>query len=235
MNITSVTGYAFVDPWITAIITGIVATVALAFSFSLGYFFAKAINTAIRTVLAQTKLERWVDAHGLSNALLGFRVTQIITVWIKVFTIVAFLGFGFSLVEGYLGVNLFVTQEIIIPFKNYLIGLAQSLILICGALFIGKYISNEVKSGEFLFSNQISGAIHIAIAYFVIVSTLPSLLPNVGAQIAMLLTYLLMALVAGIGLAIGLAFGLGLKDVISKSAVKNQATIEKYIISLGKR
>ncbi len=235
VSFASLTGVALVDIWLSAIITAVIAVITLGISFTVGYYIAHALNTAIKTLLEKAGLEKWVDDHELSNALLGFRITQVITIWVKTFVIVASLGFGFSAVEGFIGASFFVTQEIILPFTDYLLGIATSLIVIGGALFIAKFISNEVKKGDILFSHQIAGAVHLAIAYFALIAVLPTLLPGPGTEIASLLTFFLQALVVGIGLAIGLAFGLGLKEVVSKSALKHQGAFEKYVVNIGKK
>ena len=219
-----------VAPWVNAIVISIIAAITLAIAFVVGYYVANFVVKIIKMALERAKLEQWIDDHNLGSAMLGFRVTQIIGVWVKVFVITAAIGTGFALIQTDLPV-----VEVINDFLSYLGTLASSLIIIGGALFIAKYVSNQVKEGDFLFSTQVAGAIYIAIAYFVVVATLPSLLPGAGARLAELLFTLLLALVAGVGLAIGLAFGLGLKDVISKSALKNQAAIEKYVVKLGKK
>jgi len=235
VSFANLTGFPLVDVWLSAIITGVIAAVTLAIAFVIGYYVAKAINTAIRTAMEKAQVEKWVDDHGLGNALLGFRITQIITVWVKAFVIVAALGFGFSAIEGYLGTDLFVTSQIILPFKEYLTGIASSLIVVAGALFIAKYISNHVKKGDFLFSHHIALAIYGVIAYFVVVATLGTFLGAPGTEIAGIMKDVLIILVYAIAAVIALAFGLGLKDTVSKAASKNQTAIEKYILQLGKK
>ena len=236
VDIATLTGIGLIDIWLSAIITGVIAAITLAIAFVVGFYIAKAINTAIKKALEQAKVEKWIDDNGLGNALLGFRITQIVTVWLKVFIIVAALGFGFSAIEGYLGVSVpFVTERILAPFNNWLLALPQALVIVAGGLFIAKYVSNQVKKGNIAFGHHVASAIYIAVGYFVILLTVEIFLPVAGEKVAQLLTYLLIALVAGVGLAIGLAFGLGLKDVISKSATKNQAQIEKYFVNLGKK
>ena len=217
-------------PWVDAIVLAVIAAVTLAVAFVIGKAVANAVDTVIKKALEKAKVEKWIDEQNLSSALLGFRLTQIISIWVRVFIITAAIGTGFALIQSDL-----LIVDLINNFLDYLGTLASSLILIGAALLIAKYISNQVKEGDMLFSTQIAGGIYLAIAYFVAVATLPALLPGPGAQIATLLTYLLMALVVGIGLAIGLAFGLGLKEVISKSALKNQSAIEKYIVKLGRK
>ncbi len=219
-----------VAPWAEAITASVIAVLVIALAFVVGFYVSKYIAQIIEMALQKAKVEKWIDDNSLGTALLGFRLTQIIVVWVKVYIIAAAIGTGFALVSSDLPI-----VATINGFIEYMGTLASSLVIIVGALFIAKYISNEIKKGDVLFSTQIAGAIHLAIAYFVAVSTLPNLLPGPGEVIADLLTFFLQALVVGIGLAIGLAFGLGLKDVISKSAAKNQAAIEKYIVNLGKK
>ncbi len=235
VNFANLTGVPLVDVWLSAIITGVIAAIVLAISFGIGFYVAKAINTAIKKALEAAKLEQWIDDHNLGSALLGFRVTQIITVWLKAFVIVAALGFGFSAVESYLGTDLFVTRQIILPFKDYLLGIASSVIVVAGALFIGKYVSNNIKRGKFVFSEHIALAIYGIVAYFALVATLESFLGLPGKEIAALMKDILMAFVYAIAAIIALAFGLGLKDAVSKAAVKNQTAIERYITKLGKK
>lgn len=220
----------WLTPWIEVIVLAVIAAATLVVMFLIGKAVANVVDSIIKKALEKAKVEKWIDEQNLSSALLGFRLTQIISVWVRVFIITAAIGTGFALIQSGLPI-----VDLINDFLSYLGTLASSLILIGGALFIAKYVSNQVKEGDMLFSTQIAGAIYIAIAYFVAVATLPALLPGPGTQIATLLTYLLMALVVGIGLAIGLAFGLGLKEVVSKSALKNQAAIEKYITKLGRK
>ena len=239
ISVQEITGAPVVDIWliplVSALITAIIAIATISVAFVVRYQVAKYINKAIKLTSEKAKVEKWIDDQGLTNALLGFRLTQIVTVWIWAYVIVAAIGSGFSIVFGSEFFLIKTGTGMVTNFLRYLENIAPSIVIVVVSLFIAKYISNNVKSGKSLFSHHVAIGIYGVVAYFALVATLGSFLGAPGAEIAGLMQSILLIFMLAIAAVIALAFGLGLRDTVAKAAAKNQTAIEKYIINLGKK
>jgi hypothetical protein len=129
--------------------------------------------------------------------------------------------------------------SIIQGFLNYLPLLAQGLVLIVATLYVAAFISNTIKSKKDLFmSHQLALGVQLFLGYLAIVMALPLILPGLGTQIQILenlLVLFIQAVILAFGLAVGLSFGLGLKDPISKAALKNQDIFDSLFARFKKK
>jgi hypothetical protein len=208
-------------------------SVAIIFAvlFIVGLIVAKIVNGVIKEVLKRGRLEEIIKSKGLENALLGFRVTQIITTLVGLYIVLVFLAAAADIVM--IGSLIYTLTGLI----SYLSSFSQGVIIIAIVLFIATYVTNVIKSsGRFLFAKQIASVIKFIIAYLGLILALPLLLPNSSVEVLTdILTLTMQALVVAFGLAFGLALGLGLKDPISKAATKNQALFDEVFSRVGKR
>lgn len=187
----------------------------------LGLLAAKILNSIIKKLLLKGELEERIIAKNLQGALLGFTVTRIVTVLVKLYVVLAFLGAAANIA----GIAFF--TSLITGLISYLASLSQGIIIISALLFIATYLTNTFKDGKFIFARQIALAVKATIAYIGLILALPLILPN--ATVSVLANLLLLAgsaVVVAFGLGVGLALGLGLKDAVSKAATKNQALFD---------
>lgn len=226
-----------ITSWTNTILLVIVAVLAVLVFFGIGYLIARIINMVAKHFLEKIKLEEFIAEYGLSKALLGFTVTQIVTVYIKLYVVLASLGFGIALAESLAGMKIpFLTEVVLAPFISYLGVLAQGIVVIVAALFIATYLANTIRGSKMLMGRQLAVAIQILIAYVALILALPSVLPNIDTTVFLkILEYFMLALIFAFGLGTGLAFGLGLKDSISKAANKNQKIFDDMIERIGRR
>lgn len=226
-----------ITSWTNTILLVIVAVLAVLVFFGVGYLIARVINMVVRHFLERIKLEEFIAERNLSKALFGFTVTKIVTIYIKLYVVLASLGFGIALAESLTEMTIpFLSQYVIVPFISYLGILAQGIVIIVAALFIASYIANTIRESKMLMGRQLAVALQLLIAYIALILALPSILPNIDPTIFLkLLEYFMLALIFAFGLGTGLAFGLGLKDPISKAATKNQKIFDDIISRFGRK
>ncbi len=207
--------------------------VAIVFAvlFIVGLVVAKIVNSVIKEILKKGKLEDAIKAKGLENALLGFKVTQVITTLIGLYVVLVFLGAAADIVS--IGSFTATINGLI----GYLASFSQGVIIVGIVLFIATYITNVIKkSGKFLFAKQAASVLKFVIAYLGLILALPLLLPEATTNVLTdILALAIQALVVAFGLAVGLALGLGLKEPISKAATKNQNLFDEVFAKVGKR
>lgn len=230
-----------VSSWVNTVLIVVLAVIAILVFFGIGYLVARIVNMVIHRFLESIRLEEFIKEHNLSGALLGFTVTQIVTVYVKVYIVLASLGLGINLAEQlsaqYAGLHIpFITENVLEPFLAYLPVLAQGIIIVVVALFVAKYLANTIRASKMLMGRQLAVAIQILIAYVSLVLALPLILPQINTAIFLkLLEYFFLAIIFAFGLGAGLAFGLGLKEPISKAATKNQKIFDDVVSKLGRK
>ena len=208
-------------------INAVLAVLVVLIFLALGYLVAAVVTGIVKLALGKLKVEEIIKSRGLENALLGFTVTQIVGVILKVYIMFLFLGTASDTID--LG---FFTQ-MIGSVLNYIPSLVQGVVIISAVLFVGTYISNTIKKEKKIgLAQQIALGVQVLIAYIGLLLALPLLLPGVGDRILVLerlLELFLSAIVIAVGLGAGLAIGLGLKDSVAKVASRNEEMIESLI------
>lgn len=214
-----------------SVIQLVLAVIIVAAFFVLGYALAKIVNMIIKRALEGIKLEEHIKNLGLDKALMGFNLTHIITIFVKVFIIFAFLGAAAEVI------NISFFSKVVSGFLNYLPSLAQGVAVIVGAMFISTYIVNYLLADrQVRFSQYISVGFKVFVMYMALILALPLVMPNVNTEpLVSILTYLLLAMVIAVGLATGLALGLGLKEPIEKAALKNQDSFDEFFGKIIKK
>lgn len=204
-----------------------------AVAFIVGIVIAEIVTRIIKEIFKRGKLEERIRARGLQNALLGFNLTQIITVLLKVYIVFTFLGAATDIASVQFLTN--IVQMLL----NYLASFSQGVAIIVATLFVAAYITNIIKKQQrVLFAKQLALGLQIFIGYIALILALPLILPNVGGEAAILsrlLELLITAIIVAFGLAVGLSLGLGLKDPISKAAQKNQQLFDDVFSKIGKK
>ncbi len=154
--------------------------VAIVFAvlFLVGLVVAKIVNSVIKEILKKGKLEDTIKAKGLENALLGFKVTQVITTLIGLYVVLVFLGAAADIV------NIGSFTGTINGLIGYLASFSQGVIIVGIVLFIATYITNVIKkSGKFLFANQAASVLKFIIAYLGLILALPLLLHKIHSYL----------------------------------------------------
>ncbi|MFH1240204.1 MAG: hypothetical protein V1672_03225 [Candidatus Diapherotrites archaeon] len=210
----------------------IAVVVILAF-FVVGYAVALAINWLIVRALEfkHITLEERIKKRGLEKALMGFSITKLITLFVKVYVVFAFLGAAADI----LAINFI--SRVVSAFLTYLPSLAQGVAIVAGTMLVATYVGNHITADRNMrFGNYIAAGFKIALTYVALLMALPLVLPNVSVDPLMsILSYLMLVLVVGVGLAVGLAVGLGLKEPIAKAAMKNQEAFDDFFGNVTKK
>ena len=221
---------SFASGLLDGLIMAIYAIIVIVVMFFLGKLVSKYVAKLVETVLEKIELEKWIDKQGLGHALAGFTLTQIITVFIRVYIVFAFLGAAAQLI------NVSFFTGVILGILNYLPSLLQGLILVIGILFVAAYITNTIRSEKFYGSQQLALGVQILIGYIAIVLALPMLLPHLSKQILVLeklLELFITAVILAFGLAVGLGFGLGIKSAVEKASLKHQDCFDDLFLSVN--
>jgi len=186
----------------------IIAAVVITAFFVVGYAVAKVINRIIVHTLEykHITLEERIKKRGLERALMGFSITKLVTIFVKIYVVFAFLGAAADILS---------------------IGFISRIV---SAFFIATYVGNHITADRNMrFGNYIAAGFKILLTYVALLMALPLVLPNVSVDPLMsILSNLMLVLVVGVGLAVGLALGLGLKEPVAKAAMKNQESFDDF-------
>ncbi|MBM3309499.1 MAG: hypothetical protein FJY77_04525 [Candidatus Altiarchaeales archaeon] len=208
-------------------INALIALLTVVVLLVIGYVVAVVVAGILKTILKKVKLEESIKEHGLENALLGFSITQLASVILKVYIVFLFLGTAADLI------NLTFFTDIVASVLGYIPSLVQGLIVLSAVLFVGAYVSNTIRKEKKIgLAQQIGLGVQVFVAYIGVLIGLPLLLPGVGDRILVLerlLELFMITIVLAVGLGAGLAFGLGLKDTVARVASKNEDMIESLI------
>jgi len=220
---------SFISDVVTWVYSGLVILVFLA----LGLIVADFVNKLLRTGLKKIRLEEQIASRGLTGAMGGFSVTQLMTVFLKAYIVLAFLGQAARIT----GVTFF--MDLIWGMLTYLPNLAQGLIVLVGMLFVAAYVSNTIKQNrQVIMARPLAIGIHAVVVYIAAVLSLPLILPGLQPQIMVLqrlIELLLSAAVLAISLAFGLGFGLGMKDAVAESSAKHQEFFDDLLGKIDRR
>ncbi len=224
---------SFVNGFISDLMVWVYSGLVILVFFALGLIVADFVNRLLRTGLKRVRIEEKIAAKGLTGALAGFSVTQIVTVFLKTYVVLAFLGQAARIV----GIT-FLT-DLIWGLLAYLPNLAQGLIVLVGLMFVAAYVSNTIKNNrQVMMAKPFAIAVHAIFIYIAAVLALPLILPGLQPQINVLqrlIELLLSAAVLAVALAFGLGFGLGMKDAVSESAAKHQEFFDDLLGKIDRR
>ena len=198
------------------------ATVIIVAYYVLGWCVAYVVNNLLKTAFDGIKLEQKAKAKGVSNALLGMKISSVIYTLLKIYIIVIFLGAGAEKVE------LGLVTDVIMWLVGYVPSMVQGVLVIAGALIATDYLVNRMRGVQF--AKTIGLLIKVFVGYTALVIALPFLLPGADTEILKTAFTLAVSSVAiALGLGLGIALGWGLKDAVADVAKKKKKLIEDLI------
>jgi hypothetical protein len=197
--------------------------VVLAFLF-VAWLVTKLLLKVLHAFLESVHLEQKLKEKGVDDALLGFSVTKVLSLFVKLLTYAVFLGMAADVV------NLGFLKQLINWFVGYVPLVVQGATILVLAMLGGDYITDKVKGSKLPFSKLIGVLLEVFIVYSALVIALPLLLPNAEVDI-LRSTFLLVvgAFAVAFGAGLAIAIGLGMKDTVASIAKNRQRTIEKLV------
>src|SRR3989338_1153309 len=211
----------------------IIALIVLVAFFLVSKIVGKYTTILIRRISRAIKLEETIAGHGLGDALLGFRLTEIITILVELYIALLFFGTATDLV----GLAYF--SNIVASIMNYVPNLIEGIAVLVGPLFLGDFISEKIRRrGIFAFKDQVASFVEIFVIYVGIIIALPIILPAAETTILLdILRLAMITIVIAVGLGVGLAIGLGFKAPIERAALANQDMFDALVgaVNLKKR
>jgi len=211
--------------FLATLLEGVFAFCILVAIMLIGIWVADLLGKALKTFLEKAKLEKFLAQHGVQDAFLGFTLSGIAVVLLKLYVVVAFLGIAADAVK--VPMLYILTAQAI----GYLPSLAQGLVILLAALMAGDYLTDKIKSHKKLpFANTVGIFVQLFIAYNALVIALPLLLPSADPS---LLVWSFLVLLAAFALAVGLgaaiALGFGMKDTVSDLAKKHKDKLNRLL------
>lgn len=191
----------------------------------IGYIVAKTLSKIVERGLTEMKIEQKLKQKGLHDALVGFKLTEIIRVFVKLAAFAVFLGIAADVT------NLEFLNQLTWWFLNYLPGLMQGVIIMVVALLGVDYVSDRLaKAPDLPFPKLLSVSAKMFVGYTALVIALPLVLP--GADVSILRTFFVL-IVGGFAVAFGLgsaiAIGLGMKDTVASVSKKKESEFAKVL------
>jgi len=207
----------------------------------IGYGIAVVVETILKRAFERSKIEEKLKEQGLSNALLGFSLSGLITGLIKWIIFLWFLAAAISEVE-----NTFISLKgssatpvltnFFVSFGYFLPTLLWSILVLMAGLLLADYIAGAIRKGVSVQANTIAAAVKIIVIYFTVTIALSN--PAYGIDVSIIteiFNYLVMGISIGIGGGIAIALGLGMKDSISRMAKKHESAMERALIGKVKK
>jgi len=201
-----------------SLLSGVFAFCILVVVMLIGIWVANLLGQVLSEFFRRVKLEKFLEGHGVHDAFLGFTLSGIAIIMLKLYVVVAFLGIAADMIQMPM---LFVlaTQAI-----GYLPSLAQGLVILLAALMAADYLTDRIrKSKKIPFSNGVGILVTLFIAYNALVIAMPMLLPAADPS---LLVWSFLVLLSAFAIALGfgaaIAIGLGMKDTVAEIAKKNK-------------
>ncbi len=190
-----------------------------------GLWIAQLLGTLMRKFLHKMGVEKFLSAHGVHDAFVGFTFSNIIVAILKIYVAVAFLGIASDVIRVPM-ITFLAAQAV-----GYLPSLIQGLVILMVGLVAGDYITDRIKEQKKMpFANSAAIVIELFIAYNALVIAMPLLLPAADPS---LLIWSFLIVLAAFGLALGLgsaiAIGLGLKDTVADVAKKHKSKLDSLL------
>lgn len=211
--------------FLATLLEGVFAFCILAIIMFIGFWVADLLGKVLKMFLEKAKLEKFLAQHGVQDAFLGFTLSGIAVVLLKLYVVVAFLGIAADAVK--VPILFLLSAQAI----GYLPLLVEGLVILLAALMAGDYLTDKIKESKKLpFANTLGILVQLFIAYNALVIALPMLLPSADPS---LLVWSFLVLLSAFALAIGLgsaiAIGLGMKDTVADIAKKHKDKFNKLL------
>jgi hypothetical protein len=207
------------------LLEGLAAFAIIVLVLAIGWVVAWALGFLLRQFLHRTKVEHFMKDHGVDDALLGFTVTGISVILLKLAVMITFLGIAADIV------NIPILSALAIAGIIYIPHLVEGVIILAAALIAGDYLTDRLKTMKSIpFANLIAILIEVFIAYNAIVIALPLLLPSANPRLLEVsFVVILSGIVLAFSLGAAIAIGLGLKDTVGVMAKKKMDKFHKLL------
>ena len=207
------------------LLSGVFAFCILVAVMLIGIWVADVLGKILNEFFRRVRLEKFLEGHGVHDAFLGFTLSGIAIIMLKLYVVVAFLGIAADIIQMPM-LYMLAAQAII-----YLPSLAQGLVILLVALMAADYLNDKIKESKKLpFANGIGVLVTLFIAYNALVIALPMLLPAADPS---LLVWSFLVLLSAFAIALGfgaaIAIGLGMKDTVSEIAKKNKDKFSRLL------
>jgi len=211
--------------FIANLLEGVFAFCILVAIMLIGIWVANLLGQVLSEFFKRVKLEKFLESHGVQDAFLGFTLSGIAVVLLKLYVVVAFLGISADAVKAPM-LYILSAQAL-----GYLPSLVQGLIILLAALMAGDYLTDKIKESKKLpFANSIGILVELFIAYNALVIAMPLLLPSADPS---LLVWSFLVLLSAFALALGLgtaiALGLGMKETVADLAKKHKDKLNRLL------
>jgi hypothetical protein len=211
--------------FIASLLSGVFAFCILAAVMLVGIWVANLLGQVLKEFFHRVRLEKFLESHGVHDAFLGFTLSGIAIIMLKLYVAVAFLGIAADMIQMPM-LYMLAAQAIV-----YLPSLAQGLIILLVALMAADYLTDKIKESKKLpFANGIGLLVTLFIAYNALVIAMPMLLPAADPS---LLVWSFLVLLSAFAIALGfgaaIAIGLGMKDTVAEIAKKNRDKFSKLL------
>lgn len=205
------------------LVYGVAAFSVMVLILAIGYAVAWVLGKALKEFARQIKVEQFMEKHGVHDSLLGFNITSISVLLVKLWVMVVFLGISAQITNVGLIVDL--SAKAI----NYMPMLVEGVVLLVSGLIVADYVTDRMKTMKKIpFVNGIAMAIEVFVIYVAAVMALPLMLPAVKADILeSSFNIVLTAVCFSLGLGFAIAVGLGLKDAVADVAKKHKDKIAR--------
>jgi len=208
-----------------SLLSGVFAFCILVAVMLIGIWIANLLGNVLKEFFRRIKFEKFLEGHGVHDAFLGFTLSGIAIIMLKLYVVVAFLGIAADIIQMPM-LYMLAAQAIV-----YLPSLAQGLVILLVALMAADYLNDKIRENKKLpFANGIGILVTLFIAYNALVIALPMLLPAADPS---LLVWSFLVLLSAFAIALGfgaaIAIGLGMKDTVSEIAKKNRDKFSKLL------
>lgn len=206
-------------------VSGLADFIIVLIFLGVGYVVAKTLSKIVERGLLEMKLEQKLKQKNLHDALVGFKLTEIIRTFVKLASFAVFLGIAADVTK------LEFLNNLTWWFLTYLPSLMQGVIIMIVALFGADYVANRLeKASDLPFPRLLALSAKIFVGYTALVIALPLVLPS--ADVSILRTFFVL-IVGGFAVAFGLgsaiAIGLGMKDTVASVSKKKEREFEKIL------
>lgn len=207
-----------------------IAAIEFAVIIIIGYVVSLILTALVRRISATLEVEERIHTAGLSNALLGFTLTDIIELIVKIYVVLLSLSVASSVID--------LTPLEFWAFSaiGYMESAIQGIVVLVVGLFLGDFISDKIKKSTILGANFVGIVVEVFIVFNAVVLALPALMPSLDTELLKTSFVLIIgAFAVALSLGAGLSIGLGMKDVVASLGKKHEKAIEASLFSATKK
>lgn len=206
-------------------VDGLAALLVVIIFLIIGWLVSRVLVAILKRLMHEFKIEAIMKKHGLDDALGGFTLTEIFSIFLELATLAVFLGIAADVV------HLSFLTNLVNWFIAYVPMFLQGVSIIVLALLFADYVTDKIKSHKMVpFANGLCAFFQFFVAYVALVMALPLILPGADVEILRFAFYIILGAVGiAIGLGTAIALGLGAKDTVGKMLEKKKAELERLV------